>query len=223
LAVSIAISEFWALTVAEKFIIHWYGQYGAPASILSDNGFNFNSELLAETMAIFNIRHVFTYHLQTNGVVKLLNGTFTSTAKKFMNEDQTDWDIHLPFIARAYNTSIHETIKVSPHCVVFGSEPESILDIFLALDGTHDFNTVWGTKMREVHDSVLDNLREKQDILSSKLSATNELSEFFCPFAIGNIVWLRNNATVGEHKELKHDFKQLGFSTCTLATTCGNE
>jgi hypothetical protein len=64
--------------------------------------------------------------------------------------------------------------------------------------------------MRQVHDSVLDELRSRQDAAASTLRSVNAEAQFFKPFSIGDIVWLRNNATVGEHKKLKHDFKQLG-------------
>jgi hypothetical protein len=212
LAISVAIPDTTAATVADMFLKHWFGHYGAPYRILSDNGSNFTSELMSDVMTILSVRQVFTapYHPQSNGVVERLNGTFTSMVKKYMNEDQTNWDLYLPFITRAYNTSVHETTKASPHCVVFGSEPETLLDRFLASEGTFSENTTWGTHMRQVHDSVLDELRSRQDAAASTLRSVNAEAQFFKPFSIGDIVWLRNNATVGEHKKLKHDFKQLG-------------
>jgi hypothetical protein len=212
LAISVAIPDTSAATVADMFIKHWIGHYGAPVSILSDNGSNFTSELMADTMSILSVRQVFTspYHPQSNGVVERLNATFTSMVKKYMNADQTDWDTFLPLITRAYNTSVHETTKVSPHCVVFGSEPESILDRFISAEGTFSEHTTWGSKMRAAHDQVIDSLRSKQDMISSRIQSASAATKFFQPFSVGDIVWLRNNATVGEHKKLKHDFKQLG-------------
>ncbi len=119
-------------------------------------------QLTADVMARLSIRQVFTApcHPQSNSVVvERLNGTFTSMVEKYINEDQADWDLNLPFVTRAYNTSVHETTKASLYWVVFGSEPESLLDRFLASDGTCSKHTTWGTDMREVHDSVLDDLR----------------------------------------------------------------
>ena len=94
--------------------------------------------------------------------------------------------------------------------MVFGAEPESLLDRFLSSEGIISEHTTWGTRMREAHDFVINDLRASQDATAAMLRAKNSESNFFRPFSIGDIVWLRNNATVGEHKKLRHDFKQNG-------------
>ncbi len=61
--------------------------------------------------------------------------------------------------------------------------------------------------MREAHDFVLDDLRSRQDVIAVTLRLHNAGSNFFRPFLVENIVWMRNNATVDEHKNY---FRQLG-------------
>jgi hypothetical protein len=195
LAISIAIPDTTAKTVASVFTSAWYGHYGAPSFILSDNGANFKSEVMADTMAILNVRQVFTapYHPEANGVVERLNRTFTSMMRKFVNDELSNWDIFLPFINRAYNTSIHEVTHASPHYVVFGSNPESIIDRFLSTDGVPSDRTRWGDQMRAAHDRVLSDLRLAQDKKGESIFEASVASEFFTPFAIGDFVWYKKS------------------------------
>ena len=97
-------------------IMHWIAYFGAPNKLLSDNGTQFKSELMKDVASVMNIRLSFTppYHPQGNGNVERLNRTFTTMVKKYVNESQTNWDLYLPTITYAYNSSEHETTKAKP-------------------------------------------------------------------------------------------------------------
>ena len=52
-----------------------------------------------------------SYHPRTNGQVERFNATFAAQLAKYCGWDRTDWDVCLPFIVYAYNTSVHSTGK----------------------------------------------------------------------------------------------------------------
>lgn len=56
------------MTTAKALVHHVFLKYGLPEIIVSDNGKNFVSELLAEVNKLFKIKKIFTtkYHPQSN-------------------------------------------------------------------------------------------------------------------------------------------------------------
>jgi hypothetical protein len=211
-AVSIAIPDMTAITVASMLIMHWIAYFGAPNKLLSDNGTQFKSELMKDVAAVMNIRLSFTppYHPQGNGNVERLNRTFTTMVKKYVNESQTNWDLYLPTITYAYNSSEHETTKATPFEVVFGKAPPTLLDRFYASEGLVKDRSVWGEAIRKAHDELINRLRQAQDTKSDIILQKSIESNFFSPFSVGDYVFLENKGTLGDGKRHKHDVNLLG-------------
>ena len=49
--------------------------------------------------------------------------------KTYVNEYQTDWDDHLPFVTMAYRSVEHETTVCSPNYLMLVREAQTPLDI----------------------------------------------------------------------------------------------
>ena len=47
----------------------------------------------------------------------------------FVSESAIDWDEHLPFVVQAYNSSVHSSTGVTPHCMVYGHEMRLPVDL----------------------------------------------------------------------------------------------
>lgn len=62
---------------------------GLPKEILTDQGTNISSKLMAELCQLLNIRALKTsvYHPQTNGLVERFNGTLKIMLRKFVEDD----------------------------------------------------------------------------------------------------------------------------------------
>ena len=60
------------------------------------------------------------YHPQGNAQVKRFNRTLESMLAKTINENQQDWDQHMPKLLLAYRTAIHEATDYTPFHVTFG-------------------------------------------------------------------------------------------------------
>ncbi|CAF4081208.1 unnamed protein product, partial [Rotaria magnacalcarata] len=110
----------------DKFILF----HGVPERLITDNGTHFNNHLLHAITTSMNIAHAFSisYHPQTNGQVERFNATFASQIAKYCDPDRTDWDVYLPSIVYAYNTSVHSTTKFTPYQLAFGRCPKSPFD-----------------------------------------------------------------------------------------------
>ena len=47
----------------------------------------------------------------------------------YVKEDQTDWDVHLPYVMMAYRASEHASTKYTPNFLMLGREINLPLDI----------------------------------------------------------------------------------------------
>ena len=128
--IAAALPDCSAKSAAQFFTNNFILIHGAPERLITDNGTHFNNHLLQTITTFMNIAHAFSisYHPQTNGQVERFNATFASQIAKFCGLDQTDWDVYLPSVVFAYNTSVHSVTKFIPYELAFGRSPKSPFD-----------------------------------------------------------------------------------------------
>ena len=99
-AVTVALQDMTAATVANAIIDEWIMKFGAPDVIHTDQGSNFNSELMQDICRIFMIEKTRTtpYHPQGNGQVERFNRVIADTLSKYCAEKPQEWDVYLPYI-----------------------------------------------------------------------------------------------------------------------------
>ena len=73
------------------------------------------------------IAHAFSvaYHPQTNGQVERFNATFAAQLAKYSAPHRSDWDLYLPSVVYAYNTSAHSSTQFPPYELAFARCPKS--------------------------------------------------------------------------------------------------
>lgn len=105
----------------EKLVLH---RYGAPNTLLSDNGPQYANKLFIELAKQYAINHRFTppYSPQCNPVERT-NRTIKTMIRQFCEENHKSWDKHLSEIIFAWNTSEHRSTGYSPSFLVYGREP----------------------------------------------------------------------------------------------------
>ena len=104
---------------------------GIPGKILTDQGSNFKSQLLAELYRMLHIRPIRAspYHPQTDGLVKRYNQTLKAMLGKVHIQEGKDWDLLLPYVLSAYREIPWSTTGFSPFELLYGREVRGSLDV----------------------------------------------------------------------------------------------
>ena len=118
-----------ARTVANIFVSKIFSRFGPPVAIHSDQGSNFESNLIHEVCNIMGIHKSRTtaYHPQVDGLVERQNRTLQDILSSFVSQHRDDWDLWIDIAVYAYNTSPQESTGFSPFELVFwaSSSPSS--------------------------------------------------------------------------------------------------
>ena len=106
--------------------------FGAPAKLLSDRGVNFTSALVEELCSAFGIQKCRTtaYHAQCNGQVERFHQTLFRMIGKLSADKKAQWELHLPELLQAYNSTRSAVTGYSPHYLMFGRPPRLPVDFF---------------------------------------------------------------------------------------------
>ena len=98
---------------------------GLPEQIHTDQGAQFESQLMAELCQLWKVNKTRTtpYHPQANGVVERNNRLLGDSLRAMLLEkDQEDWDLVLPQIMRAFRGTPHTTTGETPNLMMLGRE-----------------------------------------------------------------------------------------------------
>ena len=127
---AIAMKTVDAEAVAEE-LLKLFSRVGIPKEILTDQGPNFTSRLLAELYQLLHVDALRTspYHPQTDGLVERFNGTLKEMLRKSAQEDGRDWDKLLPYVLFAYREAPQESTGFSPFELLYGRDIQGPLDV----------------------------------------------------------------------------------------------
>ena len=98
--------------------------FGTPASVVSDNGPAFISELNKATSNFYGYRHIHTlpYNPQANGVAEAAVKRIKLLLDR-QTKDYAGWQKLLPLAQHMLNTTVHTGTGTTPFEAVFGREP----------------------------------------------------------------------------------------------------
>ena len=116
----------------DNFIFH----YGFPEKFISDQGRNFESDLIKELCKIAGVKKVHTtpYHPQGNGQCERFNSTLCNMLGTLSEEEKSDWKSHLGCMTHAYNCTKHASTTYSPYYLMFGRHPRLPIDVEFGLN-----------------------------------------------------------------------------------------
>ena len=143
---AVAMKTVDAEAVAEE-LLKFFSRVGIPKEILTDQGTNFTSQLLAELYRLLHVDALRTspYHPQTDGLVERFNGTLKEILRKSAQVDGRDWDKLLPYVLFAYREALQESIGFTPFELLYGRDIRGPLDVVKEEWETHpksDLNVV---------------------------------------------------------------------------------
>ena len=116
--------------IAEE-LMKLFSRVGVPKEILTDQGSNFTSQLLAELYRLLGVKGIRTspYHPQTDGLVERFNQTLKGMLRKTVQEEGKDWDKMIPYLLFAYREVPQSSTGFSPFELLYGRDVRGPLDI----------------------------------------------------------------------------------------------
>lgn len=122
-----------AQTVVKILTEKWFYTYGVPKRIHSDQGRNFEGELLKRLCQLYGIAKSRTtpYHPEGNGQCERFNRTLFDLLHSLPEEKKRKWPQVLPHLLFAYNTTVHQSTSHSPYELMFGRKPQLTVDMLL--------------------------------------------------------------------------------------------
>ena len=109
---------------------------GPPERLHSDQGRNFESQILGDLCKAFKVTksHTTPYHPQGDGLVERMNRSMLNLLRTFVQQEG-DWEQHLQLLLYKYRTTKHTSTGLSLHKILFGHNPPSIhIPNFWAID-----------------------------------------------------------------------------------------
>ncbi|KAL5011209.1 hypothetical protein ScPMuIL_011709, partial [Solemya velum] len=121
--------------ITAQALYDFFCHYGFPAKLHSDQGRNFESQVIKELCHIAGVKKTRTtpYHPQSNGMTERFNQSLISMLGTLENHQKADWRSYVAPLVHAYNATRHDTTGYSPHYLMFGWHPRLAVDAFLGI------------------------------------------------------------------------------------------
>lgn len=135
-AVAVPTKNFTAKTTAEAFYNNFITNYGIPVRIHSDQGANFDGNIIKELCLITGMKKSRTtpYHPMGNGMCERFNRTLLNMLGTLHPAQKTNWKKYLSPLVQAYNSTRHESTGQSPYRLMFGREPLLPVDVAFGIN-----------------------------------------------------------------------------------------
>jgi len=122
---ALAISDASAPTVARVLDQHVFCYFGLPEQIHSDQGAQFQSQLMSDLCCLWGVNQSRTtpYHPEENGVVERNNRMLGDALRSLLfGRSQEEWDTVLPQVMRACRSTSHTSTGETPNLLMLGRE-----------------------------------------------------------------------------------------------------
>ena len=164
-----------------------FSVFGLPDVLHSDQGRNFESTILRQTLDAFGTEksHTTAYHPQGDGMVERLNRSLLQMLRAFV-EKEDDWERYLPWVLYAYRTSVHTSTGATPFSLMFGRPPmRGPFSPSTAFE-PGSYSSHLQAKLSELRSFVQDKLKESARAQKEQYDKHTEQRVF----RVGDPVWL---------------------------------
>ncbi|BHF67819.1 hypothetical protein SprV_0301084800 [Sparganum proliferum] len=118
---AIPLPDVAAPTIVKAFLSRWVAIFGAPSTITTDHGAQFESHLFQSLLSFLGCTRIRTtaYHPAANGMVE----RFHRQLKAFLRaaDDPENWTEHLPLVLLGIRSSLKSDLDCSAAELVFGA------------------------------------------------------------------------------------------------------
>jgi hypothetical protein len=205
-----------AETIANLFIDKVVLRHGEPKYLLSDQGSNFTSKLMADVCAILKSKKLQTtpYHPQCDGLVERFNKTLLEQLARLSIDDPEEWEKYLPYALFAYRATPHDTTKETPFFLMHGRQPRFQIDNIVARKLTFpleydSYRFFLGSTLLETQKIVLENVKKAQEKQKRYYDQKTKEKDF----KVGDLVALRTCSKFKLDKKYVGPFKVFNVPT----------
>ena len=181
-------------TVCSILINDVIGQQGHPLCLLTDNGKEFCSYKMKETLAALNIKHITTsfFSPQFNGMAERSHQTLMNVLSKKIKDNPEVWDLCLSSACAAINFSIHESSKFSPFFLLYNRDPIIPIDSILQVKERYSGQELYKLALEKQHESFMlvhKHLREAKKRSAKRFNEDVDDE----PFQVGDPVYVKKH------------------------------
>ena len=128
--VAYVVKDQTACTAGETLRNGYFGLFGTPAYLVSDQGKAFTGHVITHLCELYGVQKLRTspYHAQTNGQVEHMNQTIICMIGNLEEDKKACWSKHLPELLLAYNATCSTVTGYSPYYLLFGRRPRIPVD-----------------------------------------------------------------------------------------------
>lgn len=133
-------------------------------------------------------------HPQSDGMVERFNRTLEAQLSKFVDQNQRDWDEHVPLLLMAYRTAVHDTTGVTPAKMMMGRDLRLPIDLFVGRP-SEEVPVHKSEYAQQLHDRIerIHNFaREHLQLRSDKMKEHYDSCANGTQLQEGDAVWLHN-------------------------------
>lgn len=165
---AVPIKDIAADTVVDAFFETWVARFGAPSTITTDRGSQFESQLFDALAKMIGTKHRRTtaYHPQSNGLVERWHRTCKAAIKC---HETNDWVKVLPVVLLGLRNCLKEDIGSSPADMVYGTTLRLPGEYFIEEDPPQDPHI------------FLEHLRQKMRLVRPQQTAHHQKPRVFTP------------------------------------------
>ncbi len=179
--------------------------FGFPERIHSDQGANFESQLIRELLEVAGVKksRMTAYHPMGNGHVERFNRTLGNMIRALPPRSKQKWPQMLQTLTFAYNCTAHESTGYAPFYLMYGRIPKLPVDVMFSSIGRDCVITDYDTYVRRLRDDLKEALslaqmnaeasqRRQADLYNQKTRG--------CRIEVGDQLLLANKGERGRRK-----------------------